>query len=163
MMLAWLSRCGVEFARDKVLKKLRPQGMRRLHVNTVPAYCWECIEKEENMAMHADITLQNGKGVVSIDGSLTAASVDAFRELMQKWMAEHEAARQIVLDAEAMDYIDSAGLGVLIALLKQTTERGGDIRIARLGKKARMVFDITRAFMIFEIFDTVEEALGAEA
>jgi anti-sigma B factor antagonist len=100
---------------------------------------------------------------VTVTGPLNAAVVDTFREQIQKWMSENEEVRQIVLDAGDLDYIDSAGLGVLIALLKRTTERGGDIRIARLRNKARIVFEITRAFKIFEIFDTVEEALGAEA
>jgi len=113
--------------------------------------------------MNMRMEIREGKGVGTVSGPLNAANVDAFRERMQKWMAEHETNRQIVLDAGEMDYIDSAGLGVLIALLKRATERGGDIRIARLGNKARMVFEITRAFKIFEIFDTVEEALGAEA
>jgi anti-sigma B factor antagonist len=113
--------------------------------------------------MNMRTEIREGKGIVTVCGPLNAASVDSFREQMQKWMSENTAVRQIVLDAGEMDYVDSAGLGVLIALLKRTTERGGDIRIARLGSKSLMVFEITRAFKIFEIFDTVEEALGAEA
>ncbi len=113
--------------------------------------------------MNMRTEIRDGKGVVTVCGPLNAACVDSFREKMQRWLAGNEAVLQIVLDASEMDYIDSAGLGVLIALLKRVTERGGDIRIARLCNKARMVFEITRAFKIFEIFDTVEEALGAEA
>ena len=107
--------------------------------------------------------IRGEKGVIAVRGPLNAVVVDSFREQMQRWMAANEGVRQIVLDAGEMDYIDSAGLGVLIALLKRATEAGCDIRIARLGNKARMVFEITRAYKIFEIFDTVEEALGAEA
>ncbi len=113
--------------------------------------------------MNMRTEIRDGKGIVTVCGPLSAAGVDSFRDQMNKWMAENGSVSQIVLDAGEMDYIDSAGLGVLIALLKRTTEHGGDIRIARLGNKARMVFEITRAFKIFEIFDTVEEALGAEA
>ncbi len=113
--------------------------------------------------MNTRMEIREGRGVATISGALNSANVDAFREQMQKWTDKHGEVLQIVLDAGEMDYIDSAGLGVLIALLKRATERGGDIRIARLGSKARMVFEITRAFKIFEIFDTVEEALGAEA
>ncbi len=113
--------------------------------------------------MNMRTEIREGKGVVMVCGPLNATGVDSFREQMQRWMADNEAVRQIVRDAGEMDYIDSAGLGVLIALLKRATEHGGDIRIARLGNKARMVFEITRAFKIFEIFDSVDEALGAEA
>ena len=55
--------------------------------------------------------------------------------------------------------MDSAGLGSLIAALKRITERGGDMKLACLQKKPRMVFEITRAYKVFEIFDTIEEAL----
>lgn len=113
--------------------------------------------------MNISTEIRDGKGIVTLSGPLTAAGVDTFREQMHRWMDENQANRQIVLDADGMEFIDSAGLGVLIALLKRATERGGDIRIARLQSKARIVFEITRAFKMFEIFDTVEEALRAEA
>ena len=113
------------------------------------------------MNMRTDI--REGRGVVRLSGPLNAASADSFREQMHRWMAANGAVRQIVLDASEMDYVDSAGLGVLIALLKRATERGGDIRIACLSSRGRTVFEITRAFKVFDIFDTVEEALGAEA
>ncbi len=111
--------------------------------------------------MNVRTEIRDGKGIITICGPLNAEKVDAFREQMHCWMSENESVRIFVLDASEMDYIDSAGLGVLIALLKRTTEHGGDIRIAQLGNKARTVFEITRAFKIFEIFETVEEALGA--
>lgn len=113
--------------------------------------------------MNIRTEVREGKGIVTVCGPLNAACVDSFREQMHRWMEEHETVRQLILDAGEMDFVDSAGLGVLIALLKRATERGGDIRIARLQNKARIVFEITRAFKIFEIFDTVEEALRAEA
>ena len=60
-----------------------------------------------------------------------------------------------------VDFLDSAGLGSLIALLKRVSERGGDMKIAGLQKKVRMVFEITRAFKVFDIFDNPDEALKA--
>ncbi|HAS83716.1 MAG TPA: hypothetical protein DCS43_13850 [Verrucomicrobia bacterium] len=103
------------------------------------------------------------KAVVVVSGALNAAVVDGFREQVHAWMKANEKVTQYVIDVSAMDFIDSAGLGVLIALLKRVTERGGDIRIAGLLAKARVVFEITRAFKIFEIYETVEEALRAES
>jgi anti-sigma B factor antagonist len=35
------------------------------------------------------------------------------------------------------------------------------MKLACLQKKPRMVFEITRAYKVFEIFDTVEEAIKA--
>ena len=66
-------------------------------------------------------------------------------------------------DLAAMAALGIGQFAVLIALLKRATERGGDLRIARLCKKARMVFEITRFHRVFEIYDTLDEALRAAA
>ena len=100
-----------------------------------------------------------GIGIVQVDASLTAATVDAFREQLLNWQeAEHDV-RNYIIDLEKVDFMDSAGLGTLIAVLKRVTERGGDMKIACLQKKPRMVFEITRAYKVFEIYDSVEDAL----
>jgi len=113
--------------------------------------------------MNVRFDLSEGHGIVTVTGALNAACVDSFRDQFHRWMGDNDGIRKIVLDLAAMDFIDSAGLGVLIAMLKRVSERGGDILIAKLQKKARVVFEITRAYKIFEIYDSVEEALKAKA
>jgi anti-sigma B factor antagonist len=98
-------------------------------------------------------------GVVKVSQALTAATVDSFREQLSKWQAVEPDVENYVVDLQAVDFMDSAGLGTLIAILKRVSERGGDLKIAGLQKKPRMVFEITRAYKVFEIYDTVEEAL----
>ena len=108
-----------------------------------------------------DCTRRNGVGVVRVDGSLTAATVDAFREQLADWQDRERDVRNFVVDLEAVDFMDSAGLGTLIAALKRVTERGGDMKLACLQKKPRMVFEITRAHKVFEIYPSVDDALRA--
>jgi len=102
---------------------------------------------------------ENGIGVVALSGPLTAATVEAFREQLAVWQAAEAEIKNFVFDLSAVDFMDSAGLGSLIASLKRITERGGDMKLACLQKKPRMVFEITRAYKVFEIFDTVDEAM----
>ena len=87
--------------------------------------------------------------------------VDAFREQFVAWWNSMPALRNVVVDLTGVDFLDSSGLGSLIALLKRVSERGGDMKIAGLQKKVRMVFEITRAFKVFDIFDNTEEAIKA--
>lgn len=101
----------------------------------------------------------NGVGVVQVDKALTAATVDSFRDQLSSWQEAERDVKNFVIDLEQVDFMDSAGLGTLIAVLKRITERGGDMKIANLQKKPRMVFEITRAYKVFEIYDTVEGAL----
>jgi anti-sigma B factor antagonist len=102
---------------------------------------------------------ERGIGVIQVGRPLTAATVDAFREQLLSWQSGATDVKNYVIDLKQVDFMDSAGLGTLIAVLKRITEAGGDMKIACLQKKPRMVFEITRAYKVFEIYDSVDEAL----
>jgi anti-sigma B factor antagonist len=101
----------------------------------------------------------DGVGVVHVSDALTAVTVDAFREQIQSWQDAERDIVNYIIDLKEVDFMDSAGLGALIATLKKVGERGGDMKIANLQKKPRMVFEITRAHKVFEIYDSVHDAL----
>ncbi|MDF7797928.1 STAS domain-containing protein [Pontiellaceae bacterium B1224] len=101
----------------------------------------------------------DGVGVVVVSAALTAATVDVFREELSSWQAAEPDVKNYVINLESVDFMDSAGLGTLIAVLKRISERGGDMKIANLQKKPRMVFEITRAYKVFEIYESVEDAI----
>ncbi|MFZ4395433.1 MAG: STAS domain-containing protein [Kiritimatiellia bacterium] len=111
--------------------------------------------------MTATFLLKNGVGVVVVAGELTSASIDSFRDQFMAWWQSQPELRNVVVDLTGVDLLDSSGLGALVALLKRVSERGGDLKIAGLQKKVRMVFEITRAFKVFDIFDQADEALQA--
>lgn len=100
-------------------------------------------------------------GVISPQEALTAESVDSFRDQFIDWLARTSDARNVLVNLEKVDFMDSSGLGTLIALLKRVSERGGDLKICGMSKKVRMVFEITRAYKVFEIVDTVDEGVRA--
>lgn len=102
---------------------------------------------------------RNNIGIIKATGQLTAASVETFREQVSSWQDLELDVVNFALDMSEVDFMDSAGLGSLIATLKRVTERGGDMKVAALQKKPRMVFEITRAYKIFETYDTVEDAI----
>ncbi len=100
-------------------------------------------------------------GLVRVQSALSAATVDTFREELSDWQQREPDVRNYVIDLAEVEFMDSAGLGTLIAALKRVTERGGDMKIACLQKKPRMVFEITRAYKVFEIYNSVDDALRA--
>jgi anti-sigma B factor antagonist len=102
---------------------------------------------------------EHGIGIIQVSSALTAASVDAFRVQLSSWQSAEPDVTNYVIDLKQVDFMDSAGLGTLIAVLKRVTEVGGDMKVACLQKKPRMVFEITRAYKVFEIYDTVDDAL----
>ena len=65
---------------------------------------------------------------------------------------------RIVVDLHAVDFIDSSGLGALIAGLKVARQQGGDLRIAAPGEQVRAVLKLTNLDRILVPFATVDEA-----
>ena len=82
------------------------------------------------------------------------------REQVKKSL-EHS--RSLVLDLKHVPYVDSGGLGAVIACLTSARAAGGDLRLCGLTERVRHVLTITRLMGIFEIYASAEEAIAAAA
>jgi anti-sigma B factor antagonist len=100
-------------------------------------------------------------GVFALNGDLNVIKVDGVRTEFTNWFLSNPKLKNVVVDMSNVPMIDSAGLGLLIAFLKQVRERGGDLNLAGLQKRVSLVFDITRTKRIFGIFETKQEAIAA--
>jgi anti-sigma B factor antagonist len=67
--------------------------------------------------------------------------------------------RRLVVDLEAVTFVDSSGLGALIGGLKAARAAGGDLRIARPADQARTILQLTTLDRVLRVYPTVEEAL----
>jgi len=67
--------------------------------------------------------------------------------------------RKIVLDMKRVEFIDSSGLGALVASVRWMRELNGDLKLACLNTGVRQVFELTRAFRLFDIFDSTAAAV----
>ncbi|MCB5262260.1 MAG: STAS domain-containing protein [Candidatus Cloacimonetes bacterium] len=106
--------------------------------------------------MNINYRQENRIGIIELKGRLDAYSAPQLRGLFSEVA---DKAVNFVFDLKECDFIDSTGLGTIVACLKSASQGGGDIYIANLQEKPRMVFDITRAHRIFHIFDDLETAL----
>ena len=66
---------------------------------------------------------------------------------------------RIVLDLGNLNFVDSAGLGALIAAHTLSRSRGAAIKLAHLTKKLRDALSITKLATVFDVYDNVEEAI----
>jgi anti-sigma B factor antagonist len=69
----------------------------------------------------------------------------------------------LVLDLGAVMYIDSSGLGALVAATKHARAAGGDVRVCALEQDVRALFDITRLDKVLSVHPTRQEAIAAWA
>jgi anti-sigma B factor antagonist len=64
----------------------------------------------------------------------------------------------LVIDFAKVAYIDSTGLGALVAALKGARENGGSIAVVCTNPQIRRIFDITGLVKVFGMFEDVEAA-----
>lgn len=82
-----------------------------------------------------------------------------FKEKMRGLLDDRR--RQLVVDLGNVEFVDSSGLGALIATLKVLRARDGDMVLANVTEAVRSVLEITRLLRVFDVYDTPEEALTA--
>ena len=111
------------------------------------------------MALKAHTSSMDGASVVYISGAIFFGEESASLRLLVKDLLNKS--RQIVLDLGDVTYIDSGGLGTLVALYVSARKIGGDIRLARVGRRANEVLQITKLVTLFEAFDTAEDAIAS--
>jgi anti-sigma B factor antagonist len=68
-------------------------------------------------------------------------------------------APRVVVDMEGVTFVDSAGLGELVAAYHRTWERGGRLCLARPRAKVRDLIRLTRLDELIPIHDGLDEAL----
>jgi anti-sigma B factor antagonist len=75
----------------------------------------------------------------------------------------HDGSRKLLVDLGQVGYIDSAGMGALVASLKHARSVGGDLRLCALQDDVRAIFEMTRLNRAVTIHGTRSEALDAWA
>jgi len=68
---------------------------------------------------------------------------------------------KIVVNLADVDYIDSAGIGMVVGKLKTVRERGGDMKLLNLNTRGQRVFGITKLVFVFETFDNERAAVNS--
>lgn len=69
--------------------------------------------------------------------------------------------KQILIDLESVNWMNSSGLGILIGAVTTVRNQGGELKLLHLGSKPRQLLKITRLDRVFEIFDSEEVAIAS--
>ena len=69
--------------------------------------------------------------------------------------------RNILLNFQSVDFIDSFGVGEILASYISTHNLGGRLKLAKISKKLFLVFQVTMLTKVLEIFDEEEMALDS--
>ena len=95
---------------------------------------------------------------VSVSGRLVASCSEEFKETMFERLKDF---KKVLFNLSEMGHIDSSGLGAIVSILQWKNADGGVIKLCCLQPRPRIVFDITKVYRIFDIYNTEEEAVAA--
>lgn len=95
--------------------------------------------------------------VLHLEGFLDAHTAPVFEQAIQTELdAGHV---RLVVSGEKLTYISSAGLGVFMGFIEQIREQGGDLKICGLSPKVLQIFEILGFHAIYDMVDTVPDAI----
>ena len=69
--------------------------------------------------------------------------------------------KRIVLNLSGVSYIDSGGLGTLVALYTTARNAGGSIKLANLTQRVGDLLQVTKLLTVFDVYDSEEKALDS--
>jgi anti-sigma B factor antagonist len=89
---------------------------------------------------------------------LDASKVKLFKETFLSIVGQHA---KVVLDLEGVRFVDSSGMGALIACLRAIDARKGELRLTSLSGPVRALFELMRMHRVFGIHADIAEAIRA--
>jgi anti-anti-sigma factor len=101
---------------------------------------------------------EGGVTVVAPTGRLDVAGAPALKDAISD--VAKNGPPKVVIDMEGINFVDSTGLGSVIAVLKQIRNRRGELRLAAPNQQVRVVLELTTLDKVFPYFATLEEALA---
>lgn len=99
-------------------------------------------------------------GVLKFKGSLMGEpDTTKIREKIHSLV--NDDLRKVVIDMSGVKWINSAGLGSLIAGLTTLRNAGGDLRLANVAEKVESLFMITQLVKVFKSYESVDRAVAS--
>jgi anti-sigma B factor antagonist len=119
-------------------------------------YCFSTETVELTLYMtHGNV---KGVAVVWLIGRIVLGQeTSALREKVKGLF--DEGYKKLVLNMDRVTFIDSAGLGALVALNYNANSYGAALRLCHLGSRFRDLLFLTKLHTVFEVSDTQADAL----
>jgi anti-sigma B factor antagonist len=98
--------------------------------------------------------------VVELDGRIVLGEEsNSLRDKLKSMVAAGR--KKIVLNVGNIKYIDSTGLGTLVAAHLSAKTQGATVRLCQLGKKFHEIMQVTKLLTVFDVYDRQAAAVSS--
>ena len=110
--------------------------------------------------MQLNITEQSDIVIIAVaEERMDAHNSGELKERMLQLFDDGKA--NLVIDLSGVRFIDSSGLGALVSGFKNASAREGSLKLCNLQPQVRSMFELTRLHRVFEIYPSLDEAVGS--
>ena len=102
----------------------------------------------------------DGTTIVSVGGEIDVYTAPKLRDKITELVAA--GSYDLVVDLEAVEFLDSTGLGVLVGGLKKVRAHDGSLQLVCTQDRLLKIFRITGLSKVFSIHDSAESAIAAD-
>lgn len=96
---------------------------------------------------------------VNVEGFLDSSTFPELQEYLEDLIQKQT--YRIIVNLEKLDYISSAGIGVLMGMLQEVRGNEGDLKLVNMSLKIRNLFDMLGFSQIIRIYDHARAAKEA--
>lgn len=91
--------------------------------------------------------------IIQVHGPLTLKTLSPFQDAVR-----HVDTTDTIIDLTAVPFVDSAGLGAILAHYAHTRKNGSQFAVTGVGARVRMLLSITKADTVLPIFQDAQAA-----
>jgi anti-sigma B factor antagonist len=97
--------------------------------------------------------------IVDLSGKITIGEGDIqLRDKIHELLEGGK--KNLLLNMEKVSYMDSAGIGELVACYKRAREKAGTVKLLKASGKVADLLQLTKLQEVFETYEDEKEALG---
>jgi anti-sigma B factor antagonist len=90
--------------------------------------------------------------ILDIDGRIVlGAETETLRNAVRQLIGKDK--KKIILNLAGVDYIDSSGVGELVASFTAVRNSGGELKLLNLTQKVQDVLNVTKLYTVFDVKD----------
>ena len=111
------------------------------------------------LGLTVEVDERDGVTVLVVGGELDLGSTPRLRDAAVKRLLAGD--RALVLDLAGLEFLDSTGLGVVVAVLKRARTLGADLRLVVTRERVLAPFAVSGVDGLLPIHDDREDAVAA--
>ncbi len=101
-----------------------------------------------------DVSVVDAAGRITL-GEGSSAFRDTIKDLVSKGN------KKVLVNLAEVSYIDSSGVGELVAGFTTVTNQGGALKLLNLTKRVQDLLQITKLYTVFEVYDDEGAAVAS--